>query len=665
LRKFSLFVPLLALLGAAWAKDASAAPTLDDYRHFRALTVDLKGRIPTRDEIAAFEKPGFDMNAWIDAQLTGPAYADRVTRIYMDLLRLQVSPVFNASNGLVDLRREKIVGPDGTPMYVFYRLGQRRTRVETDGDFCLTPDDTGLAYPVNTPPVPYPTPTSPPKSVPQDVLDAATVVVKPWWLYRDYKSASPAQYYNATTWAQYGFQPAPDLLLEPDGVTPTTQIRICREETQTAETGHVYQSKRTAPVTADGGLPFGRFTSVPYDDAYTTKNAGQPISCRTQTGISRAQDCGCGVGLERCFPTAANNVQFAPAVVAPELDVLGTDSPIDSVRQASGDWDRLWWSEEARQFLSYVFGQDRDFREILNAPYTFVNGPLIQYYQSEAPAGCCGAGVGLGYTAPDALFDPARLPKDLLPHDANKWELVSNRGAHASGILTMPIFLTKFGTRRSRAHVLYNAFLCKDFIAPPNLQLAPSTDPNLMTRPGCNSCHATLEPLAAYFSRVMESDITYLPPSAFPTDTTGPCSGANASLNPVCQCKTDKNGNLNGTCKNYYDPSFSDGKHAVLRGAYPDTTGATQGHAESGPAGIAAELVTHPEFASCVAQNVASSFLGRPLTTEDEGLQQALSAAFTGDGFKLRAVVRAMVLSDAYRHSNNLTSSAWRDGGSL
>jgi len=42
---------------------AEAARTLDNYRHFRALSIDLVGRIPTRDEVVAFEKDGFDVDA--------------------------------------------------------------------------------------------------------------------------------------------------------------------------------------------------------------------------------------------------------------------------------------------------------------------------------------------------------------------------------------------------------------------------------------------------------------------------------------------------------------------------------------------------------------------------------------------------------------------------
>src|SRR4051794_17079013 len=79
---------LAALLVAGPEAEARPARTLDDYRHFRALSIDLLGRAPRRDEIAAFERPDFKLDAWIDKLLEGPGYVDRLVRVYMDLLRL-------------------------------------------------------------------------------------------------------------------------------------------------------------------------------------------------------------------------------------------------------------------------------------------------------------------------------------------------------------------------------------------------------------------------------------------------------------------------------------------------------------------------------------------------------------------------------------------------
>jgi hypothetical protein len=75
---------------------------------------------------------------------------------------------------------------------------------------------------------------------------------------------------------------------------------------------------------------------------------------------------------------------------------------------------------------------------------------------------------------------------------------------------------------------------------------------------------------------------------------------------------------------------------------------------------MAAELAANPDFTQCVAQNVARSFLGRSLGPDDAQLQSDLANALGSGGFKMRAVVRAMLKSDAYRKSNNLSASAWR-----
>src|SRR5215468_9470193 len=110
--------------------EARAERGLDDYRRFRALSIDLAGRAPTRAEIAEMESPGFDLDRWIDAHLSGPAYAERLERIYMDLLRLEVGPAFQFNPPATTLHRVSIVGPDKKPVYVYYRRNQRRARAE-------------------------------------------------------------------------------------------------------------------------------------------------------------------------------------------------------------------------------------------------------------------------------------------------------------------------------------------------------------------------------------------------------------------------------------------------------------------------------------------------------------------------------------------------------
>ena len=609
-------LPLLALL---FARDTRASWELRDYRTFRALSIDLLGRPPTRDELAAFERPGFELDAWIDTHLTGAAYAERLRRIYMDLLRLEIGPSFQFVPGPLVLRREQIVGPDGAPMYVYFRRGQRRVDPATDGDFCLTHDDTGLSFPPNAVSIGMPWP------VEQAALDARTVVVRPWWLYADYRAAIPTELYR-TDWAKRfpGFVPVPGLLVEPDGKTRTTEIRVCREEAQTADSGIVYASGR-APLKKGDPTPGGRLTQPPGDSAFARAAKGRAVSCLSGTGFQNSLECGCGIGLERCVPGAGP--QFDPIAFAmPTHAPLGGELPFEATPQPASAWEKAWWSEEAQRFLDRIFVDDRDFRDVLLSRATEVNGPLAQFYRFMAGATCCGPGADAGYSQPEPLVDPGAVPDALVPQDTATWLPVADRGPHASGILTMPIFLTKYGSRRARAHVLYNAFLCKDFVAE-SVKLAPSTEPDLTKRPGCSTCHQTLEPMAAYFTRVVESDWTWLPATVFPMAQPPRC--AKQPNNPLC--------------KQVYDSAFDQ-----LRGAY-----AAPSHAEAGPAGLARDLASAPELAPCVVQNVAQSLLGRQLAAEDDPWKTRLVKVFVDGGYRMRALVRAIVTSPRYRAGND------------
>jgi hypothetical protein len=287
---------------------------------------------------------------------------------------------------------------------------------------------------------------------------------------------------------------------------------------------------------------------------------------------------------------------------------------------------------------------DRDFREVLTAKYTVINGPLAQFYRAIQPGSCCGGEAAFGMTSEDEpLFSPSAVPHELFPHDVRAWTVVPDRGAHAAGLLTMPIFLEKYASARARGATLYTAFLCKSFAAE-NAELTPSTEPNLMVRPGCSTCHATLEPLAAYFARIEPGSLVYLPDSKFPVKND--------------RCKKQKNGSIAGFCGAFYDPQFADNDAGILRSAF-----GSPAHADAAAAGAAKDVTSSADFASCAVQRVTSSFLGRPLGVDDAALERALKDELVKKGFRMRPLVRAILKSDAYRRANNLSSATWRAAG--
>jgi hypothetical protein len=382
--------------------------------------------------------------------------------------------------------------------------------------------------------------------------------------------------------------------------------------------------------------PFGRARPLPLDDGYAIKHHGESLSCRSALAPTMTLDCGCGAALEHCMP-GADLGNDPRAFVFPAHVPIGIAQPVDSAPQSVSAWHRLWWSEEAAHFLGYLFDKDRDVRELLTARYTLVNGPLVEFYRDGASAACCSREKGFGMAVEsEPLVDARNLP-DLAPSDIKTWRVVQDRGPHAAGLLTMPVFLTKFASRRARAAALYNALLCKSFVAG-NTPLVPSTEPNLMKRPGCATCHETLEPLAAYFSRIEETSWVYLPEWQFPLRNFA--------------CKRNAQGKVPGSCEPFYDPAFSDDKAGLLRGAYPSIE-----HAAAGAIGAAEWIAGAPEFARCTVERVAASFLGRPLSDDDAPLVQTLTDEFVKQGYRMKPLVRAVVRSDRYRRANNLRSA--------
>jgi hypothetical protein len=168
-----------------------------------------------------------------------------------------------------------------------------------------------------------------------------------------------------------------------------------------------------------------------------------------------------------------------------------------------------------------------------------------------------------------------------------------------------------------------------------NLDLQPSTEPNLMVRPGCNTCHAKLEPLAAYFTRIQETGFEWV---GTPVDEPS--------------CTKDPNGNLPAGCRQLYDPAFADESGAKLRSAY-----ASIENAEAGPAGLAQAVANGPEFAACATKNVTESLLGRRTASGDEALLGDLERTFKEGGLRMRALVRAIVKSNAYRNANSVLAT--------
>ena len=245
-------------------------------------------------------------------------------------------PTFQFVPPALVLRRQQVMGPDGMPLYVYFRRGQRRVDPASDGYFWPTSTTPASRLPPNAA-------ATVARPVPQKVLDAKTVVVRPWWLYADYRAPLPSDRIGPE-WKQRfpGFQPAPGLLED-------ASVRVCREEAQTVETGTIYVSGRPSYKKGDA-LPAGRETPPPNDSGFAKANRGRAVSCLSGTGFASSVECGCGIGLERCL--AGAGPQFdPPGFVTPTHCRSGPALPFEGQAKGVSEWPKLWWSEEARRFL--------------------------------------------------------------------------------------------------------------------------------------------------------------------------------------------------------------------------------------------------------------------------------------------------------------------------
>ena len=445
-----------------------------------------------------------------------------------------------------------------------------------------------------------------PHAIPQGLFDQRTVEVKPWWLYADYRSASPKEL-AGPDWQQRfpGFELALNLFVDPDG-RPTTSIRVCKEEAQTKESGRVFATGRL--VNKATPIPKGRTKKPPGDTAFARANQGQPVSCLTQVGFESSADCGCGVGLERCMPTAP------PGFVVPIEAPLGPNEPFVSRTQPASLWSQRWWTEEAIHFLDRILLEDRDFREVLTSRASIINGPLAQFYRFLAGATLlrhrCRPRL---HAARAARSIRAAVPDALVPEDTATGMPVADRGPARVGHPDDAGVPDKYGVA-ARAGTRCLQRVPVQRLRRDTVKLAPSTEPDLTKRPGCSSCHQSLEPLAAYFTRVAGVGLDVAAGDGV-SDAQPTLRRRQADGLPV-------------------QAALRSGVHDKLRsrGAY-----AAPAHAEDGPRRARRPMVTARRSSRrASSQNVAQSLLGRTLAPEDDAWKTPLAKMFVDGGYRMK-----------------------------
>lgn len=291
-------------------------------------------------------------------------------------------------------------------------------------------------------------------------------------------------------------------------------------------------------------------------------------------------------------------------------------------------------ARDAELRVKGVIQQRESYLELLTGRTAYVNGPLVHFYkyQTRVPA---------HVRFNELPVDPELLP-DIPFTDEDTWVPIE-LGPEQSGILTSPLFLMKFQTRRGRVNRFFNAFLCQPFQPPAggltNLDASVQTL-DLTAREGCRYCHAILEPAGAHWARWSEYGAGYLDPSDWAPyeEECAWCAASGESCSPICE--------------RYYvvDPASSEEDPYVgWMSSYKFLEDRYHVNADLGPSNLVTQGVVDGRLPTCVATKTAEWLLGREVRDSEELWVDELAADFSAGGFRYDQLVRDIVLSDTYR----------------
>jgi len=197
----------------------------------------------------------------------------------------------------------------------------------------------------------------------------------------------------------------------------------------------------------------------------------------------------CGADLSKCA------VEFPNSDEARHSE-LGTTDVFDSKRSVLKSLSR-----QAAGIATAVAVENYPYTKILAPGLTAVDGILAVFLQQSFQFDV------------DKLHPNESLLRQLkaVPASQSKFSLVYTGNSYeTAGVLTTFGWLRRYEKNRTRANQLYERLMCRKFTS--ELPRVFPQDPgNLRTTPGCSGCHATLDPLADFFSVWGEGGALYTP----------------------------------------------------------------------------------------------------------------------------------------------------------
>ncbi|MFO0650116.1 MAG: hypothetical protein U0326_28095 [Polyangiales bacterium] len=344
-----------------------------------------------------------------------------------------------------------------------------------------------------------------------------------------------------------------------------------------------------------------------YESQTRAVSLNRRIACKP--GYFLDATCGCGPDGAWCSP-------FSSVVSRPSRTVSRLLSALN---------------REPLELIASVVERNEDYATIFTTRRGLANGPLafMNRYQT--------AQMGELEFSPSA--PPEALP-DIAVDDLTWREY--QRGPEHNGILTTPVFLARFPTRRARINRFWTSFLCRPFgasstpIPPP--EDACHREPNLARRCGCSTCHSIIEPMGAAWGRWAERGTNYLDTANFPVFDPA-CSTCGGAWCPP-------------RCKHYVTasrPGESVPSQGTLQ-SYLYRSSADLRRIDAGPCALIADALAVGEIQSCAASTAWQRLLNRPMSEREQAdVLPALVHIFEAHGRNYRELVRAIVSSPAYR----------------
>jgi hypothetical protein len=279
----------------------------------------------------------------------------------------------------------------------------------------------------------------------------------------------------------------------------------------------------------------------------------------------------CGSDLSRCF------VEYKDQDMAKNSE-LGTTESFDSRFSVVKSL-----AKQSAGLATAVAVSNYPYHNILQSGLTAVDGAIAHFYRQQHH---------FDLTKLNLSSELLQLMDNISLTDT-RFQLINLGPDYAQGgVISTFGFLRRYEKNRTRANQIYERLLCRKFTA--ELPRVFPQDPgNLRVTPGCEGCHATLDPLSDFFAILGEGGELY--------------QGSKSAISTVFN-------NREGS--NVYD--------------------------------LAQIIREDNAFATCTVENVWSWLMGREFYREEAELRSALTNYFVTTQYSFKELVYALATHPAY-----------------